>query len=237
MNSENYIDNLPFSLDKANWKEVLSACVGKMLLIQSRMNEHVVKSQNWSVNFSKGTITFGKDEYPVQLLGSESYVSDTWLWGWEDINNTPENVLELVNRVYNYGEKWALAPLTTAYLNLTPLENGFTFSIVSCGLEEDYGIYRCPYDKGDAFVAVENLPDAVISSGNALEISGIINQSISTYELDHKILVCSLLNWNKTPYNWEGQTLTAQFSEGKTLTVEFESAEGNIRVKSMSTSL
>ena len=37
---------------------------------------------DWYVDFEKGTLTLGKYEFRVQFLGSESYVSNSWLWGW-----------------------------------------------------------------------------------------------------------------------------------------------------------
>lgn len=40
----------------------------------------VVKNRDWSVDFQSGTLSFGRDSYPVQFIGSESTASDTWKW-------------------------------------------------------------------------------------------------------------------------------------------------------------
>ena len=68
-----------YPMDKSNWKHVFSACLGQSVVTQDAMAELVVKDRNWFVDFSKGTLTFGNDAYPVQFIGSESSHSDTWI--------------------------------------------------------------------------------------------------------------------------------------------------------------
>ena len=68
------------------WNDVFSANLGKMMAIQIACGELVVKNKNWNVDFNKGIIAFGDDEYPLQFLGSEANSSNTWLWAWENIN-------------------------------------------------------------------------------------------------------------------------------------------------------
>ena len=81
----------PQGVDMSDWDQVFSACLGKMHTVQNALLELVKDEPDWYVDFEKGTLTLGKREFRVQFLGSESYVSNSWLWGWENINNFPDN--------------------------------------------------------------------------------------------------------------------------------------------------
>ena len=69
------------NIDTGNWFQVFSACLGKMIAIQTACSEQVVKEQDWNVDFSEGVILFGNQKYPIQFIGSEAASSNTWLWG------------------------------------------------------------------------------------------------------------------------------------------------------------
>ncbi len=60
------------NIDTEDWSHVFSACLGKMMAIQTACGEQVVKGQNWNVDFSEGTICFGEQKYPIQFIGSEA---------------------------------------------------------------------------------------------------------------------------------------------------------------------
>lgn len=114
------------AVDTGNWRHVFSACLGKMMAIQTACGEIVVKGQDWNVDFSEGTISFGSKKYPIQFIGSESSSSNTWLWGWENINGFSEDVTRLARRTKEMGERWKLEPLTTASFTLDDTFHGHT---------------------------------------------------------------------------------------------------------------
>ena len=57
------------------------------------------------------------------------------------------------------------------------------------------------------------------------------SQCIQQFYLDHKIFAESFLRWNKTPFDWNGDTLTAHFDAD--VAVEFEQAGENYRIKNL----
>ena len=58
-----------------------------------------------------------------------------------------------------------------------------------------------------------------------------VSQCIQQFYLEHKIFVEAFLRWNKTPYDWSGDTLTAHFDTD--VVVEFEQAGENYRIKNL----
>ena len=185
-----FLDKL--GVDKSNWSELFSACVGKATLLQKRAFKLLVEGSNWQVDFDSGKIYFDGREFDMQFIGSESFSSNTWLWGYENINGFDEWLLELANKAHEFGEKFGLSAFSTPRFELDENFNGHTISMVLCTAFDEQNYYRIEYDGGAAYVAFRS--DAVFEEPVlANELLSVVNECLSTYELDHKILVKGLL--------------------------------------------
>lgn len=213
------------NIDKSSWLKVFSACLGKMIVIQNNANKYVVKGRDWGVNFSEGWIAFGDDLYPVQFIGSEATSSNTWMWGWNNINNFPEEQIRLPMEILKKGEDWNLRPLKEKEFDLTDMFNGHNLAIVACGISEDnYFYYRGPHDGGAILMGIGNVPEEVYEPVPLSEFAALTMQCIRQYPLDQKIFIESFLEWNKTGYDWNGDTVTAHFDQD--LHIRFEDMDG-----------
>ena len=223
------------NIDTENWFQVFSACLGKMIAIQTACSEQVVKGQYWNVDFSEGVILFGNQKYPLQFIGSEATSSNTWLWGWENVNGFSEKNIQVATHAKVVGERWNLEPLTTAEFTLDDTFNGHNLSIVTCGLVDKYCYYRGPHSGGAIFVAFSGVPDSVFASIDVLKFVSITTQCIQQFHIDHKIFVEGFLSWNNTQYEWDNQTLLAHFQQD--LKIEFEQVNNFWRICAMNTIL
>ena len=225
----------PDGLNMSDWDQVFSACLGKMYTAQHAFLDLVRGEEGWYIDFEKGALTLGKQEFRVQFLGSESYASNSWLWGWENVNGFPDNLLGQAHIARTYGQTWGLEPLMYAQCELNDTFNGHNFSMVVCGaLAEDRCYYRCPTggDQGAAFVALCDMPKELFAPVDGITFINSVSQCIQQFYLDHKIFVEAFLRWNKTPFDWSGDTLTAHFDAD--VAVEFEQAGENYRIKNLS---
>ena len=205
------------------WNEIFSANLGKIMAIQTACAKYVVKNRDWNVDFDKGIVAFGNDEYPLQFLGSEANSSNTWLWAWENINGFDDKIISLAREIKAKGEKLNLEALTTAEINISDELNGHTLSIVACGLaDKNYCYYRDPYSDGAIFVAFDGVDEKVFSSVSAKEFVDIIVRCIQQFSLNHKLFVESFLEWNKTKCEWNKNTLIADFENSQKLEIDFE---------------
>ena len=219
----------------ATWNEIFSANLGKIMAIQTACAEHVVKNRDWNVDFDRGIISFGEDEYPLQFLGSESNSSNTWLWAWENINGFDENIISLAREIKAKGEKLNLEALTTAEIEITDELNGHILSIVACGLaDKKYCYYRGPHSGGAIFVAFDGVDEKVFSSVSAKDFVDITIKCIQQFSLNHKIFVESFLEWNKTKYKLQGDIIIADFEKDGKLMIELEKIENSFRIKNIS---
>ena len=222
-------------LEKENikkWRQVFSSCLGKMTAIQLACGEHVVGEQDWEVNFQKGVIQFGNDEYPIQFLGSESREDETWLWGWENVNQFDEKLLKLVKTAKQQGEALGLESFGVAEVALNNSINGHNLATVVCGLQEPpLCYYRCPHSGGAAFVALTEVPQEVFAPVNLQKFTDITMKCINYHKIDHKVFVESFLDWNKTAYHWDGNCIIAQFDQE--LQIGFEEIKSGWRIEKM----
>ena len=213
------VDFFPEGVDMSDWDQVFSACLGKMYTVQIRLAELVKDEPDWYVDFEKGTLTLGKHQFRVQFLGSESYVSNSWLWGWENVNNFPNNVLGQAHIARTYGQAWGLEPLMYPQCELNDTFNGHNFSMVVCGALA-------------AFVALCEMPKELFAPVDGITFISSVSQCIQQFCLDHKIFVEAFLRWNQTPFDWSGDTLTAHFDTSDII-VDFEQAGENYRIKNL----
>ena len=224
----------PEGMDMSDWDQVFSACLGKMYTVQTRLAELVKDEPDWHIDFEAGVLRLGQYQFRTQFLGSESYVSNSWLWGWENVNNFPSNLLGQVHIAQTYGQSWGLEPLMYAQCERNDTFNGHNFSMVVCGaLAEDRCYYRCPTASGQgaAFVVLCDPPKEIFQPVDGITFVNSVTQCIQQFYLDHKIFVESFLRWNKTPFDWNGDTLTAHFD--REVAVEFEQTGENYRIKNL----
>ena len=219
----------------ATWNEIFSANLGKIMAIQIACAEHVVKNRDWNVDFDRGIISFGNDEYPLQFLGSEATSSNTWLCAWENINEFDDKIISLAREIKAKGEKLNLEALTTAEIDINDELNGHTLSIVACGLaDKNYCYYRGPHSGGAILIAIDGVDEKVFSSVSAKDFVDITIKCIQQFSLNHKIFVESFLEWNKTTYKLQGDTIIADFEKDGKLMIELEKIENSFRIKNIS---
>ena len=193
------------------------------MAIQTACAKYVVKNRDWNVDFDRGIISFGNDEYPLQFLGSEATSSNTWLWAWENINEFDDKIISLAREIKAKGEKLNLEALTTAEIDISDELNGHTLSIVACGLaDKNYCYYYGPHSGGAILVAFDGVDEKVFTPVDAKDFADIVVRCIQQFPLNHKLFVESFLEWNKTKYKWKENTLIANFENSQKLEIDFE---------------
>ena len=216
-------------INKNNWLEVFSASVGQTIVLQERAAKYVVKERDWWVNFKERYISFGDDKYPIQFIGSESFINNTWMWGWNNINNFSEEIIKISNETFEKGSAWGLTALTDEQFEIDGVYNGHTLSMVACALnEENYFYYRAPHGSGAVFLAIENMPKDMNRPMDVAEFQRVVSDTIQRYDMEHKIFVESLLQWNRTRYDVNEDILTANFNVD--ICIKFKKNENGINI-------
>lgn len=221
-------------INKSDYVEVFSAILGKMMAAQRRVEEYIEKDQGWEYDFAEGTLSFGEDVYPVQFIGKEK---DVWKWAREE-NHKAFNkcVFGLVNEAYALGEEWKFELLTSPQLEIEDDCNGDHISALCCGISKDNYVYYCVQPEEEyIFLGIGNAPEEVYAPVDRNEFKKIVARGIKAYTIDHKIFLEAFLEWNNTPYEWNGDNVIAHFD--KDLVFVFEEDEGDYCITSIKTAI
>lgn len=186
-------------------------------------------SDSWDFDMDRGEILFNDAvPYKVQILGTESEESRTWLWAWANTaSQIPESLLRAAGDLRSFGAEHGIAELTEEKLPLDRAD-GHTIALVGLGLCNAQAYYRCPYDGGAMFVLItdESLP--VKADKSLLKVSLRIPQAITDLEIpDQKAATIAYCRRRGIAFEehdnglnvTDGQsTLTIEFDELKRLT-------------------
>lgn len=229
----------PVEFDKNDFLSLLSLSVGTAISRQNRMGELVIGDNGWNVDLRSGEIKFGDREFRCGILGTESYVSNTWLWGWAHTESgLPENAAAPSRRA-----KRALSgcpEFTEGKFGLDELHTGHNLAMVAMGAaENNVCYYRCPYSDGALFVQIEGLPDEVFAPLDLVALARQFVEILSAFYCDHRLLAAGLLHQNGYRFSEETSPIGGAIvceSGGKTLRIDYEKFDGLCRTTNVNLS-
>lgn len=229
----------PVEFDKSDFFSLVSLSVGTAISRQKRMGELVIGESGWNVDLRQGEIKFGDRAFRCGILGSESYVSNTWLWGWAHTESgLPENAAAPSRRAKRTLSD--CAEFTTGKFEMDELHNGHNLSMVAMGAaEKAVCYYRCPYNDGALFVQIEGLPDEVFAPLPLDALARQFVEILSEFYCDHRLLAAGMLHQNGYSFTEEklhlGSVIICE-SGGRTLSFDFENVEGLFRAANVNLS-
>jgi len=186
----------------------------------------------WFYDLDQGTIHFeDRFTFSIQLLGTESALSNTWLWAWANEGSSiPPNLLEAVKALRAYGVQNIISELTEAtILLLTEQIHGHTLSMIASGICGANAYYRTPHEGGALFLLIHDEDYPVETSHPIKRIATnflhfIQHFSISDhlrafehYAASHKIHIKRAGN-QRILIAEDGAMLTASFNSNRLLT-------------------
>jgi hypothetical protein len=154
-----------------------------------RLGEH-----DWGLEIDQGLIRFTSAETgqgildsPIQVLGTESVSSGTWLWAWANTGSSlPPPLLQAANRLRVDAEREGDARFTQPQLAVQDPALGTELSMIAVGHLGLPAHYVCPYDGGAAYVALVRFDGLDGPPDNALAALETIQASVANVEFDHR---------------------------------------------------
>ena len=102
-----------------------------------------------------GQLRFGEESFDMQLIGTESYLTNTWLWAWANRSDLPADLLQMSFRMHMHGAEFGATDLTEPEHPLSYFD-GHTASVAIAGTVGMQAYYRCAYEGGALFVAISD---------------------------------------------------------------------------------
>jgi hypothetical protein len=140
---------------------LLEMFVAQSLERQLALSKLLGKSR-WQVETVLGWIEFNqKWRFPIQLLGAESYESNTWLWAWADeryIKHRQPQVMQAADQIRLYGQRNGIAEFVQPEIDLSVIEEGHLLALVCRGLIGADAYFRAQDEDRADFYLLQNTP-------------------------------------------------------------------------------
>src|SRR5688572_5893037 len=198
----------------------------------SEKQEHLARQigeHAWRFDMGTGMLTFTRDEdvreTQVQLLGTQSFQSGTWLWAWaNEESHIPADLLGAADHLKEVGARDRIASFTTPELAIDE-DEGHRLAMIASGMLAMPGYYRGPFGAGAAFFLIQEADWAFEQAPNrALRIATFFPEVISRWELrDHARALAGHVRYHGGEIvARDASSLTARLGGGDELIAAFD---------------
>lgn len=196
----------------------VASSFARQLALGDFLGEH-----NWNVDIQQAVVDFGNERiYPIQLIGTESKIEETWLWAWaNEQSNLPDKILETSQRIREIGQQHQISELTEASFPLT-VASGHMLAMLSAGLAGNCCYYRGPYDGGALFFLVNDLPASVFAPVPTSRATTVISEVISQFDTDQHLMAESFLKSQGFTTTESNRVMTGTRPNGEIFNIEFD---------------
>jgi hypothetical protein len=147
----------------------------------------MVGKLSWNVDVESGEITFGNEmTFPMQILGTFSHSSESWLWAWANTKSgLPEKVVDQSKKLKQYGEANGIEFLTEADFQIGKDDMHY-IGLVAVGHGKSEGYYLGNYGAGTMCLTVNSMEIGEKFPNAHHSIFTVFPQLISQFKIDHK---------------------------------------------------
>lgn len=207
--------------------------VFRVLEGQDKLTEFLGE-HDWNFSMSDEVLRFSdaatgtlRATCPVQLIGTESKETNTFLWAWANQgSDIPAGLLRGVTRVRDKAAALANADPVFQQVGEIPLRHerfGGELAIICAGYLDLFTYYACSYAGGVLYAAIETCPGARQIPADALRKIRVITAGIQALTFDHQAAVRAYLG---EPVGQENDTQTFAVGDEQ-IRVRFD-AQGRI---------
>jgi len=188
----------------------------------------LIGSNSWNVDMQKGEMDFGPGlVFPIQVLGSFSHSSETWLWAWANTQSgIPQKLLQQALQLQKYGADNEIDLLNISQFDATK-DDMHMIGMVASGMFGASAYYIADYGQGALVVTIKSDLIDKVQKNDHYRIPTVFPQLISQFEMNHKAALSNYLmakgykvteNDRKLTGSKNGNTITAEFDELDRLT-------------------
>lgn len=196
---------------------------------QERFNR-LIGEHFWELNLDTGKARFNDQEFPFQVLGTESENTLTFLWAWADEQTEiPYELIKTALELREWGKKEGLTEFDVPEIDLNRAD-GHMIAIVSSIAARASCYYRGGYDGGAVYLLI--FGEAIDTQPGLGLVSFIkrFTDIISIYELNHRRLFLSYFREKKLPVVEQGALISAELTTGEAIVAEFDKQDRVIAI-------
>ena len=159
--------------------------------------------------------------FPIQVLGTFSHSSETWLWAWANSKSgLSDNITQQAQQLKKYGEENKIDLLRNSQFDATK-NDLHLIGLIASGMFNSSGYYIADYGQGSMVVTIKSDRVDKIQKDNHLRILTVFPQLISQFDMNHYFALTNYLIYKGYSISKKGTNITAT-KNGNTITAEFD---------------
>ncbi|MBK5720248.1 hypothetical protein JGH11_05125 [Dysgonomonas sp. Marseille-P4677] len=216
-------------MEMVNYDTLLEKHAGIAFEKQYNLAE-IIGENNWEIDMSTGLIYFGDElKFPMQILGSYSFDSGTWLWAWaNEASNIPDSLLIETNRLKEIGETYNIEFLTMPEYNMEPTDV-HALGLIASGEFNSSAYYAGNYGNGILLLTLKDESIENVPYNEQLRILSIYPEIISNFAINHRRTFKNYLDSKGYSIQEEGNKLTTNKGEGL-ISAEFDDMDRLVKI-------
>lgn len=211
--------------DEMNFKNLFSICIGNQYLHQRRFIDYIGKYSHLDVDLTMGILLLDEKKFNIECIGSTSKYDSYWCSS-EIEKVIPDEYVNLMIKTRQILEKINILNfLTDSKIVVEGDINGYNLSMIYIAFCPEEVAYFCanePASGSSVYMFVKNLPKNIFRPIESYELFGVINEIISTFNVDSKLMVKALLMESDIAFEEENDKIIAIFPERSKIEFEFE---------------
>jgi hypothetical protein len=159
---------------------------------QQLLLEELAGKSAWSLDLSTGILSFGNQfSWRVQVLGTESHMTNTWLWAWaNEASLVPPDLLRASLAMRGFGFLHRITEFMESEIPLGAID-GHYLAMIASGVCQANCYYRAPYDGGAVFLLINDSSFPRNQESPIRRICSVFPQAISTLHIQNHRLAFS----------------------------------------------
>jgi len=185
----------------------------------------IIGEHGYTLDLDAGKIRINETiEFPIQVLGTESDNTLTWLWAWADEQTeVPIELLSASLQAKKWGEQKGVLEFTVPSVDLNRAD-GNALAMIAVEICQASCFYRDAFEGGAAFVLIFDKRIDAKPSFDLSRLSRHFLDLVSRYELNHRNLFASYLRARGLSIADTGPLITTALNTGELLSAKFDSA-------------
>lgn len=174
----------------------------------------IIGENSWEIDINTGLIHFGDDsKFPMQILGSYSFDSGTWLWAWaNEVSSIPDNLLVEANKLKTLGETYNIEFLTMPEYEMEPTDI-HALGLIASGEFNSSAYYAGNFGSGILLLTLKDESIDNVPHNEQLRILSIFPEITATFAVNHRRSLKNYLNAKGYTIYEDGNELIANKEE------------------------
>jgi hypothetical protein len=176
------------------------------------------------LDLDAGTIRFDQFQFPMQVIGTESDNTLTWLWAWADEQTElPASLMQSAIQLRTWGAGEGIPEFTMPSVDLNTAD-GTAISMVATEVTKASCFYRDSYEGGSVFLLLFDRTIDGQPSLDRVRLLRALSDLLSRNDLNHRNTLLTYLTVKGLSPAAERNLISCELESRERLVAEFDDA-------------